>query len=106
MRHALRCNIDTQTEQHGGNLSWLAQHYPEAPKPLIDLSTGINPYPYPLPAIPVEWHARLSDAVETQTTETAAAEYCKTTAEHVALASGMQPLMFTLAALRFKEKGA
>jgi len=42
-------NTDEGAEQHGGNLSWLASRYPQAPRPYIDLSTGINPYAFPLP---------------------------------------------------------
>lgn len=33
---------------HGGNLSWAQARFPAAPRPWLDLSTGINPWPYPL----------------------------------------------------------
>ena len=34
---------------HGGDLVAARQMFPDAPEPFIDLSTGINPHPYPLP---------------------------------------------------------
>ncbi len=46
---------------HGGRLDAARRLYPNAPRPWIDLSTGINPRPYPLPAIPPEAFARLPD---------------------------------------------
>ncbi len=33
---------------HGGNLDQLACHYPNAPQPWLDLSTGISPWSYPV----------------------------------------------------------
>ncbi len=43
--------------EHGGNLAYAAQHYGIALEEWLDLSTGINPYPYPLPPIPsAAWH--------------------------------------------------
>jgi len=41
---------------HGGNLSAARRSFPNAPEPWIDLSTGINPVPYPLGIIaPSAW---------------------------------------------------
>src|SRR6476661_1427893 len=34
---------------HGGDLGAARRRFPGAPEPFIDLSTGINPYPYPVP---------------------------------------------------------
>lgn len=34
---------------HGGDLSAVRRRFPEAPLPWLDLSTGINPVPYPVP---------------------------------------------------------
>ena len=43
---------------HGGDLGAARSVYPGAPDPWIDLSTGINPVPYPLPPIdPAAWTA-------------------------------------------------
>ena len=38
--------------EHGGNLGAARQMFPAAPEPFLDLSTGINPHPYPLPQLP------------------------------------------------------
>ncbi|MCU4181629.1 threonine-phosphate decarboxylase CobD [Bosea sp. BH3] len=47
---------------HGGDLATARALFPEAPEPWIDLSTGINPIPYPLPALPLSLWARLPGA--------------------------------------------
>ncbi len=39
---------------HGGELSAIRQCHPDAPRPWIDLSTGVNPNPWP-------WQQRVSD---------------------------------------------
>ena len=44
---------------HGGDLEWARRHFPDAPEPRIDLSTGINPIAYPLPPLAPEVWARL-----------------------------------------------
>lgn len=46
---------------HGGRLDEARRLYPGAPQPWIDLSTGVNPHPYPLPAIAPEAWTRLPD---------------------------------------------
>lgn len=47
---------------HGGNLSWAEARFAAAPRPWLDLSTGINPWPYPLlPQDMADLH-RLPDA--------------------------------------------
>src|SRR5438046_18732 len=109
----MKANTDTQLEQHGGSLSWIEAHYPHAARPWIDLSTGINPYPYPLPPVEAVWQNRLTDVSVMQA---AAAKYyglpplypSRLREENkggIALAAGMQPLMVALAALRLKEYG-
>jgi cobalamin biosynthetic protein CobC len=44
---------------HGGDLATAQALFPQAPKPWIDLSTGINPIPYPLPELPLSLWQRL-----------------------------------------------
>lgn len=46
---------------HGGRLDEARRLYPDAPQPWIDLSTGVNPHPYPLPAIAPDAWTRLPD---------------------------------------------
>jgi cobalamin biosynthetic protein CobC len=44
------------TPHHGGRLIEARRLFPMAPEPFIDLSTGINPLPYPIPPIaPSAW---------------------------------------------------
>ncbi|TAL76872.1 MAG: threonine-phosphate decarboxylase [Beijerinckiaceae bacterium] len=47
---------------HGGDLASARCLFPDAPEPFIDLSTGINPEPYPIPHLPPEIFTRLPDA--------------------------------------------
>jgi cobalamin biosynthetic protein CobC len=92
--------------QHGGNLSWVRKHFPQAPMPLIDLSTCINPYGYPLPQAQAQWHYELADVALMQQAFKALSSYFSLPSEnHIALGSGMQPLMVALAALRLKNHG-
>ncbi|SHK42156.1 L-threonine O-3-phosphate decarboxylase [Bradyrhizobium lablabi] len=44
---------------HGGNLDAARRRFPGAPEPWIDLSTGINPAPFPIPDLPAEIWSRL-----------------------------------------------
>lgn len=47
--------------------------YPNAPEPFIDLSTGINPRPYPIPPLPAEAWARLPEPEDIAALEATAA---------------------------------
>ncbi|KRA75517.1 threonine-phosphate decarboxylase [Caulobacter sp. Root656] len=46
---------------HGGRLGAARAAWPDAPTPWLDLSTGINPRPYPIPALGPETWSRLPD---------------------------------------------
>ena len=46
---------------HGGRLDAARRAFPDAPSPWIDLSTGINPRPYPVPPVTPDAWARLPD---------------------------------------------
>ncbi len=82
---------------HGGNLSRLRQRYPNAPEPLIDLSTGINPYSYPLPAIPETAYTRLPEEVQIRRLkESAATAYGASDPDLIAIAPGTQLLISLL----------
>ena len=85
---------------HGGDLSAAQRLFPDAPKPFIDLSTGINPNPYPLPPLEAELFARLPDAVATACLAAAAAtSYGAPSAAHVVPAPGTQILLPLVAGL-------
>lgn len=82
---------------HGGKLETLRRRFPDAPTPLIDLSTGINPHAYPLPTAPIEAFTRLPEDGEIQRLkEAAAAAYGCADPDMVAVAPGTQILISTL----------
>ncbi len=58
---------------HGGRLGAARTLYPDAPAPWLDLSTGINPWPYPVPALAHEAWSRLPDPDAVRALERAAA---------------------------------
>jgi cobalamin biosynthetic protein CobC len=66
-------NFDGAPLAHGGRIDEARRLYPDAPQPWIDLSTGINPSAYPLPAIPDDAWTRLPDADALKALEAAAA---------------------------------
>src|SRR5262249_56285571 len=49
---------------HGGDLGAARKLFPGAPEPFIDLSTGINPFPYPVPPLDPAVFARLPEPAE------------------------------------------
>jgi cobalamin biosynthetic protein CobC len=93
-------NIADEPLPHGGDLAAARRLFPDAPKPFIDLSTGINPNPYPLPHLPAELFARLPDAATTAGLAAAAAtSYGAPSAAHVVPAPGTQILLSLVAGL-------
>jgi cobalamin biosynthetic protein CobC len=58
---------------HGGRLGAARTAWPDAPTPWLDLSTGINPCPYPVPALAPETWSRLPDPESVRALETATA---------------------------------
>jgi cobalamin biosynthetic protein CobC len=86
--------------EHGGDLGAARLLFLGAPEPFIDLSTGINPHPYPIPSLPPEAFARLPDAAATERLAAAAAEaYGVSSGDHVVVAPGTQILLPLVAAL-------
>jgi cobalamin biosynthetic protein CobC len=61
-----------ELRHHGGNINAARTLYPDAPEPWIDLSTGINPVPYPVGCIAPSAWSRLPEAAELAALETAA----------------------------------
>ena len=79
---------------HGGDLDVARLRWPNAPEPWIDLSTGINPYAYPIPKINTEAWARLPLQVENNALcEAAALRYGVDDPEMVVVAPGSQSLI-------------
>jgi len=79
---------------HGGNLSEIVRRFPDAPRPWIDLSTGINPVPYPVPSLPdTAWTRLPGSAAEDALLEAAAARYGATSKSMVVAAPGTQALI-------------
>jgi cobalamin biosynthesis protein CobC len=79
---------------HGGDLGAARRLFPAAPEPFIDLSTGINPHPYPVPRFSPALYARLPSAAAADTVAAAAARfYGAPSATHVVSAPGTQILL-------------
>ena len=85
---------------HGGDLDEARQLFPQAPEPWIDLSTGINPIAYPMPALPAFSFERLPSPTDHRDLEEAAAEaYAAQSVANVVAAPGTQILISLLPTL-------
>ncbi len=85
---------------HGGDLAAFRRLYPGATEPLVDLSTGINPHPYPLPQMPLEAFTRLpAPDLALRVAAIAAEAYGAPSAESVVPAPGTQILLPWIARL-------
>ena len=81
-------------EIHGGDLDRAAARYGVPAADWIDLSTGINPTPYPLPAVSSEAWTRLPLASDLMALKAAAAAaYGANSPDLIACASGTQALI-------------
>ena len=79
---------------HGGDLDLARNRYPAAPEPWIDLSTGINPVPYPIPELATEAWSRLPTRAEEEALLAAAAfRYRVPNSDMIAAAPGTQALI-------------
>ena len=86
---------------HGGNLAVARRLFPQAPEPWLDLSTGVNPRPYRLPALAPELWSRLPEPECLAALEAAAARrYGAAPGEEVVAAPGTEALIRWLARLR------
>lgn len=82
---------------HGGGLIAARRRFPDAPAPWIDLSTGINPKPYPLPPLPPDTYRRLPEPEDIRKLETVAAQaYGAADPAMVVAAPGTQVLISLL----------
>ncbi len=85
---------------HGGNLAAARRRFPGAPEPFVDLSTGINPWPYRLPQLSPAHYARLPEPEAANTLAVIAARaYAAPSRAHVAPAPGTQILLPMVAGL-------
>ncbi len=85
---------------HGGSLSRAAEMFPRARGPWLDLSTGINPFSYPLGALPATAFTRLPEAAEMRALgEAAARAYGAPGGGSVVAAPGTQILLPLVASL-------
>jgi cobalamin biosynthesis protein CobC len=82
---------------HGGALDVARRLKPDAPEPWIDLSTGVNPHPYPLPDLaPDDW-SRLPASGAVAELEAVAARRYGAFAGNVVAGPGSQALIQALA---------
>lgn len=85
---------------HGGSLDRARALFPDAPQPWIDLSTGINPHPYPLFELPATAFSRLPEPGRNRDlAHIAAAAYGAASDKHVVPAPGTQILLPRVASL-------
>ena len=85
---------------HGGELAAARRLFPGAVEPFIDLSTGINPDPYPLPHLSTAAVARLPDPDALAALAAVAAKYYGAPSlAHVVPAPGTQILLPLVAGL-------
>ncbi|WP_407522165.1 threonine-phosphate decarboxylase CobD [Methylobacterium oryzisoli] len=90
--------------RHGGDLGEARRLFPDAPEPWIDLSTGINPVPYPCPALEASLWQRLPDPGALRDLEEEAARAYGAEPDHVAAAPGTQALIEVLPRLRARSR--
>ncbi|MCI0431693.1 MAG: threonine-phosphate decarboxylase CobD [Rhodospirillales bacterium] len=91
----------TAPVQHGGDPADAQALFADAPTPWLDLSTGINPRPYPLPPFAIEAWTRLPGKVEEAALRAIAARsYRAPGPERVVPAPGTQVLIGLLGWLR------
>src|SRR5215475_3944132 len=81
---------------HGGALEVARRLAPNAPEPWIDLSTGVNPYPYPLPDLKPEAWSRLPESGALAKLEAAAGRRYGVPAQSVVAGPGSQALIHAL----------
>ncbi len=92
---------------HGGNLADARRSFPGALEPFLDLSTGINPVPYPVPTLDDGCFTRLPEAADIAALERiAAAGYGVADPASVVAAPGTQSLIQLLPRLTPRSRVA
>lgn len=82
-----------KTVAHGGDLGDVRRRHPGAPRPWIDLSTGINPLPYPVAELPADIWSRLPSHEAEQGLIAAAAARYRCAPGQLVAAPGTQALI-------------
>jgi cobalamin biosynthetic protein CobC len=95
-----------KTVAHGGDLGAVRRRHPGAPQPWIDLSTGINPLPYPVVDLPADAWSRLPSQEAEETLITAAAARYRCQAGQLVAAPGTQALIQVLPRLVARSRVA
>ncbi len=75
---------------HGGAIDEMAQLFPDAPRPWVDLSTGVNPWPYPVSHLRPECFAKLPTKKDQQVCATTMADAWGADANHIAVTPGTE----------------
>jgi cobalamin biosynthetic protein CobC len=92
---------------HGGDLRIAQRRFPDAPRPWLDLSTGINPVAYPVPGLPTEVWSRLpAGAKEEALCAAAARRFGVRDPAAIVAAPGTQALIQLLPRLRPRSRVA
>lgn len=87
--------------EHGGRVVQARRMFPGAPEPFMDLSTGINPVPYPFDPLPLDLFTRLPEPEEVLDLQRVAARaYGVADPAMVVAAPGSQMLIQLLPRLR------
>ncbi len=85
---------DLAPPEHGGNLRAAREMFRGAVEPFLDLSTGINPHPYPVPQLSADLLTHLPEpAALAELAAIAARAYGAPSAAHVVPAPGSQILV-------------
>ncbi len=91
---------------HGGDLGDVRRRHPDAPQPWIDLSTGINPLPYPVAGLPADAWSRLPSREAEQTLLAAATRRYGCKLSQLVAAPGTQALIQVLPRLMPRSRVA
>ena len=103
IEHLRNLVIDLEKSRHGGDLSYASFVYGEPKEGWIDLSTGINPKPYPFLMPPDEIFSKLPDAPLKHALIEVARHYYSSNATIVA-GAGSQAFIQSLPRLREKSR--
>src|SRR5215218_7108459 len=95
-----------KTVAHGGDLGEMRRRHPGAPQPWIDLSTGINPLPYPVADLPADAWSRLPSHDAEHTLIATAAKRYRCEPGQLIAAPGTQALIQVLPRLVARSRVA